>query len=112
MQKNFFSYQTVGKALSMNRIGQAQWNKIIITLQSKQNEAEKIIQEKAKKIYPNPLEYPFQPDVAKNILLETMYYIFEKTLVEHGYFDINAIRIMFDYIVTEDSRIDSCLPKH
>lgn len=110
LERNFFQFKVTSEALALWRVPQGQWDAIVKLAQFKGREAESLIERKARRYSPNPLQNPFQPDVAKDLLKETMFQIFERTVIESGFFDTVSIERMFDYIWTSDPRIQSCFP--
>lgn len=110
LERNFFQFRTTSEALALWRVPQGQWDAIVKLAQSKAHEAESLIEKKARRYNPNPLQNPFQPDVAKDLLKETMQQIFQRTVIESGFFDTVSIDKMFDYIWTSDPRIQACFP--
>ena len=112
LERNFFQYKITAEALALWNVNQSQgqWEYIIKLIQAKQKDAEYVIQEKARRFQPNPLQNPFQMEEARDLLRETMYQIFERALLESGFFDTLTIAKMFEYIWTHDLRIKTCLP--
>lgn len=111
LERDFFQFKTVGEALGLWNVPQGQWNYIIKTLQSRAVEADAIIVKKARQLNPNPLERPFQPDVARDLIRDTMAQIFERVLLESGFYDTVSIGRMFDYIWLHDLRVHQCFPE-
>lgn len=110
LMQNFFSYEAVGQALSLHNIGQSQWLRTYELLKGRQGEAETLIRRKASARNPNPLDAPFQSDVARDLLKETMYQIYERALLDSGFYDTIKIRQEFEYIwVKNKFRIEHCL---
>lgn len=112
LERNFFQYKPVAEALALYNVNQSQgqWDGIVKLVQNKAKDAEYIINEKARRFKPNPLQNPFQSDVARDLLKETMSQIFERALLESGFFDRVTITNMFEFIWTHDPRIQTCLP--
>lgn len=113
LERDFFQYKIVAEALALWNVNQsqAQWEMIVRLVQAKQKDAEYVINEKARHLNPNPLQNPFRSDDARDLLHETMYQIFERGLVESGFFNVVTIRKMFEYIWTHDPRIKRCFPE-
>lgn len=113
LERNFFQYKYVAEALALYNVNQSQgqWDGIVKTVQNKAKEAEYVIKEKARRHTPDPLQHPFQSDVAKDLLRETMFQIFERALLESGFFDQVTIAKMFEFIWNHDPRIQACLPE-
>jgi hypothetical protein len=112
LERNFFTYQNTTSAMASYLVPQGQWGPTFQFLQKRQAEAEGIIKKKAELRSPNPLENPFQPDVARELLQETMAEIFTRALLETGFFDYVSIRGIFQTIwINETPRINACLGK-
>ena len=113
LERNFFQQKTVGEALALWNVNQSQgqWAMIVKLIQSKQKDAEYVINEKARSFKPNPLQNPFKSDDARDLLKETMYQIFERALLESGFFDTLTIGKMFEYVWMHDPRIKKCMPE-
>ena len=109
LERNFFSFHNVGEALALWKVPQAMWDPTIKLVQERQKEAESVIEKKARLLKPNPLEHPFQSDVAGDLLKQTMYEIFQRCLLETGFFDTVSILKMFEYIWAHDPRLSTCL---
>lgn len=111
LERNFFSYKNTSEALALWKVQQPQWDPLIKVLQDRQREAETVIHKKAQLLRPNPLEAPFQADVARDLLKQTMYQIFLRCVLENGFFDTASIDKMFEFIWTHESRLKMCLPE-
>jgi hypothetical protein len=117
LQKDFFSYDLVIQALSMYQIPQGQWELIFQNLQSALRDAPEIIRTRASQQDPNPLEYPFQPKEAEDILFEAMFEIFSNVMKVNGAADPRSslndpknVREMFGYIRQQQAfRLHRCM---
>ena len=110
LERDFFHFKILGEAFSNWLVPQGQWDPIFRMLVDRQEQAEYVINEGARRYSPNPLQNPFQSDVARDLLHQTMYQIFERCMLESGFFDTVSIARMFEYIWTHDLRIKNCLP--
>lgn len=108
LERNFFEEKAVTTALSLWQVQQGQWRSIVYELKKQSQEAERLIKEKAARYSVNPLQNPFQPDVAKSLLKETMWQIFRRVMIESGFYDPVAMERMFQHIWESDPRISSC----
>ena len=112
LERDFFHYPIVAEAFSNLRVPQGQWDPIFKLLVNRQTQLESIIEQKAHARHPDPLQHPFQSDVAADLLHETAFQIFERCLLEGGFYDTVSIRTMFDYIWTHEPRVAECVVSH
>ncbi|MCB1113830.1 MAG: hypothetical protein KDK62_03655 [Chlamydiia bacterium] len=109
LERNFFNDQIVTTAFGLWTVPKGSWRSILRRLKEGEVNAESIIEKKSKRYSVNPLQNPFQPDVAKALLKETMKQIFIRAMVDSGYFDPASMDKMFDFIWEQDPRIQKCL---
>jgi|GEM_PF-1652504 len=115
LQLNFFQTSIVSQALSLHRVDQSSWTPIVKLLQESSKNIPSIIKAKAQNSRPNPLDPIFIPDVAREILEETLYEVFSGVLISYNPYQqilINSADIedMFGFIMSkQQQKFDSCL---
>lgn len=98
---NFFKYDTTAQAFSMHRIGQSQWSSIVSQLQSASQQVPDLVNAQAKQLSPNPLERPFQPEIAVVLLKRALFVVFRQVMLQNYITVVSnevAIKEMFEYI--------------
>jgi hypothetical protein len=114
LELNFFQPALVSQALSMHHVDQSSWNPILQTLKESSKKVPGMIKAKAKRYTPSPFEPLFIPEIAKQILEETLYEVFFNTIVSYNRYQqirLNGddIRIMFMYILSkQEKKMESC----
>jgi len=113
LQTNFFSYEVMSGAFFLYNVHQSDWQPLYQAVQSNAALVPSIVQAKAARKIPNPL-YPFQPQVAVQILLEAEFEIFAGVMRNYQstqlYINDSLIRQMFNYIrERQNDRIARCL---
>ncbi len=109
LETNFFTYDVVATAFNLNYVYQAQWVPLYNALQSNARKIPSMIEERARKSNPNPLN-PFNPVAASELLRQVLFDVFNETMHESLYTNETAIRQMFRYIRAEKSLLlSSCL---
>lgn len=119
LEVDFFNETYLYQAFDLytfHNVYQGDWGRMVRKLKMEQTKIPSLIKEKTRHLRPNPLEYPFQPEKAKEILLETYYEVFYGVIKSFvgipGVTAINdeAIRGMFNYLKEkQEGRIDACL---
>ena len=94
----FFNPNLVMQALSLHNVEQSRWDIITSALQSRSFEVPQIVKARARKMQPNPLEYPFQKQASGRLLLQVLFEVFSKVLYENHVTNTGAVREMFEYI--------------
>lgn len=106
----FFERNVVSQALSLHYVTQSQWEVIITNLQRGARKIPQIIKEKANRLQRNPLEYPFQAEVATAMLKQELYDVFSKALYQSYVTNTEDIKGMFNYIERKQEHLfHSCL---
>lgn len=108
LERNFFDYTVSAAAFDLWNVPQGLWRSIMSRLNEHQSEVEEIVKKKSEKYKPNPIQNPFQSDVAKLILKETLYQIFIQALIDSGFSDSEAIDRMFEYIWDNNPKQLNC----
>lgn len=98
LQRSFFSYQLVDQALSLHNITQSRWEPIRKSLDGKSTLIPLILRQKASQLVRDPLEYPFQVEIAENLLQEVLFEVFREVMFENGVVSESDIGEMFMYI--------------
>lgn len=113
LQTHYFTFDIVGKAFSMNPdyIYQNQWDTIFQDLRQSAQDAPNRIQQKARGMRPNPLNYPFQAEAAEKLLLETMHEIFTEVMYRNYIINKPVVDSCFRYIAQQmEPKVRACLP--
>lgn len=101
---SFFQPEIVMKALNINQgyvDFQNRWVPITNELRRRAQDVPNIIKQKSDRMTPSPLEYPFQPDAAAQLLWEALYGVFNSVMHDYAIYDQALIRNMFNYIRAE-----------
>lgn len=113
LQTHFFPDNVVSQALSLYNVSQGGWFEIIQQLHEKSTEIPTILHERAARMHPNPISYPFKPKEAGELLLEILSEVFDYVITNSPVFDrINPsdIPAMFAYIREQQSaKLKACL---
>lgn len=106
---NFFPYPLVAQTLSAHKFTQDRWSLIYQDLQVRSAAIPKIIQERASRMVPNPLQ-PYQPDAAGALLRAVLEETFAQSLRANYFYDPYITAVMFRYIrVQQADRLRACL---
>jgi len=111
LERNFFNMGAVIQAMSMQMVPQGQWDPIVRSLTEAQRSLEPMINDKVRSLSRNPFDPKFDPDVAKDLLINTAFEIFTRVIYYNGFTDTVGIRTMFNYAISQDPRINYCFPK-
>ncbi len=119
LEINFFQPSIVSQALSLHHVDQSIWTPITQFLHEASKKVPDIIKKKAERMSPNPLTPKFIPEVAYQLLNETLFQIFSDVLITYNSYQdlkINGddMRSMFEYIKDKQAhRLDPCfmIPK-
>lgn len=112
VQVGFFPAEVARQSFDLFYVFQSQWDPIITQLNYSAKQVPNIMRERARLMRPNPLEYPFDPEKTKELLLAVEYEVFRNVMVKNYFYDQQAIRGMFDYIAQhQQGKIDACLEK-
>ncbi|MGK5595353.1 MAG: hypothetical protein ACSNEK_08355 [Parachlamydiaceae bacterium] len=115
LEMDFFERGVVMQALSVYNtqgVYQSQWSLIYLELLRRQGDIPKLIKENAKKMNPNPLQYPFQPDKAEEVFLKTLYGIFRQAISKHASVNDETVQGMFRFIIEKQTKkLDACFGK-
>jgi hypothetical protein len=99
LELNFFREKYVREALSFHEnISQGIWTPIVTALRAKSKEIPGIVKEKARRMERDPLDHPFQPEPAAQLLRNTLYEEFTKVLYNFQITNTWIIQDMFRYI--------------
>lgn len=111
LEEHFFIPEVTAKALSLHNIYQSQWDIIVRDLQLRSSEVHGIVDARASRMYPDPLNSPIQTEVAKELILQVLFEIFADVLYSRNYTSQSDIREMFNYIRRQQAdRIKACFP--
>lgn len=95
---SYFPESLVTDALSRYNIPKEEWASINQDLSSKEGLVIRLVDEKASKMDPNPMEDPNQRKAAVKIFREVLFQVFSEVLYSHGVTDTDKIRNMLDTI--------------
>lgn len=112
LETHFFPHDLARQSFDLYHIFQSQWDPILTGLDTESRRVPQLVRERARVMKPNPLQYPYDPEKTKELVLAVEYEVFRTVLVRNYFYDLQAIRGMFDYIVSQQiGRIDACLGK-
>jgi hypothetical protein len=101
LEKNFFVSSFTQQSFSLHNVPQSSWTLIYNQLLKAADSIPRTVRDRAQNLRVNPLENPFNPDKAWEILEQALFDVFLQVLrannVFHQYND-NDIRDMFEYI--------------
>ncbi len=100
LESNYFEPGALYQALSLHHVIQSQWNLIYQDLAKRSRDIPKIVKDKASRLSPNPLQDPYNKDVAVQILHDALYSLFVDVLRIHNITNESDIKNMFDYILS------------
>ncbi|MBA3957488.1 MAG: hypothetical protein H0X51_03715 [Parachlamydiaceae bacterium] len=111
LQVHFFEPLWVTQALSLHQIFQSQWDPINSKLQDRVRDVPTILKQRAnRRGYSSPLENPFQPIAAGELLRQILLEMFTQVLNESNITNQSDIEEMFAYIEQQQrERIKACL---
>ena len=99
MERGFYKPELVQQALSFHlRIYQSTWSAINSSLQRKAQNVPDIVKRKASKMHPNPLDIPFDPEVAGQVLEQILIDILAQTLAEFNIKNHEQVLLIFNFI--------------
>lgn len=112
LETNFFQPDVVIQALSINQgyvDYQNRWVPINNELKRRSQDVPSMVKRKADQMTPSPLEYPFQPEAASQLLWEALYEVFNSVMHDYAIYDQALIRNMFNYIrAQQEQKLTSC----
>ncbi len=114
LELNFFQPALVSQALSLHRVDQSSWTPILRSLKESSRKVPEIIRIKAKSIRPNPFEPIFIPEIAKQLMEETLFEVFAASVSSYNSYQdlrINSedIAQMFKYISEKQAdKVNRC----
>lgn len=114
LKTSFFQTNLVYEALSMHNVAQNQWPVITQKLQLRSKWVPAMVKERADRMRPNPLDYPFNPlqadEILSQVLLEIFYQVLHESWSNANPYNDNDIKNMFRYIRTQQKdRLKACL---
>lgn len=98
LELNFFKPNIVNETLSMHAISQSNWNLINQELRRNVRLVPEIVRARAKRMDPNPLGTPFEPEAALQLLQQVLLEVFSETLFLFHITNQSKIEEMFQYI--------------
>lgn len=115
LEMTFFDREIVMEsmnAFTLSGIYQSQWSLVYVDLMRERTTIPELVKERARKMKPNPLDYPFQAEQAEEILLKALYEVFSKVIRKHSTANDEVIQGMFKYIVERQSKkLEACFGK-
>jgi len=112
IQTTFFQEKTILTALSFYRylINESQWTPVAKELVAANSRIPSLMKIEAKRYPRNPLERPFQPEVAQDILRAAARTAFVEVMKNNYITNPHIINGMFTYIWNQNSgRVQDCL---
>lgn len=101
IETNFFQPAIVIQALALSQGDvdyQNRWVPINNELRRRSQDLPNIVRQRADKMSPSPLEYPFQPDIALQLFWDVSYDVFNSVMRDYMIYDQSIVRNMFNYI--------------
>lgn len=110
LQRYFFKESYLDEAMSFHDyIFQGDWNQIYRDLDKVMQQMPILIKQEAKKMRPDPLEHPFQPQAAGALLHQMLYLALSQTLHAHNITNEGDIKKIFEYVRTKQlGMIEAC----
>lgn len=110
LELDFFYEPYLDETFSMHYIDQGDWNAIYRDLKFNVQGIHSVIWANGAKLgVNNPLDYPFQPIPAAQLMLQALYKVFVQTLHGHNITNDNDIYNMFAYVINkQEGRLTSC----
>ncbi len=111
LQRNFFRYSTISLALSFyGEIPQSQWSMVNRSLQKKNQMIPQLMREQAARMHSNPLENPFNREVAEDLFRQVLWNVFADVMIRYNVTKRVQIEGAFNFIYKKESkRIIDCL---
>ena len=110
LKTTFFQRRLLEQALSMYDVNQSQWPLIAQMLVDRSLMVPNIIKQRAQRMMPDPLEYPFNSSEAVKLLKQVLLEVFAQVMRESGIFNENVVRGMFEYVYKkQDARFEACI---
>lgn len=111
LQNEAFPYQRVVQAFDQANVYQSSWSNLYSQIQSGKSQIPSIIRSMANQLSPNPLNDPFQAEIAVELLRRAEYQVFFNVMSKSMYNSNESdIRQMFDFIFqTHANKIYQCL---
>ncbi len=113
LETNFFLPALVSQGISLQagyQQYQNTWPLIIDELQRRSTNIPQIIKDKASRMRPDPLDFPFQADIASELLWSTLYELFASVVSKYNITDVEDIQSIFNYIRRQqEPRLKECL---
>lgn len=85
LQTHFFQPLIVTEALSLYNINQGAWTPIIQNLNEASKKIPRIIQEKSNRMNPNPLSPVYLPELAEELLTNTLFEVFVDIITTYNF---------------------------
>lgn len=110
LQAEAFPYHRVVQAFDTAYVSQAQWPFIYSQLQAGKAQIPEMIRRAAAQMNPNPLNDPFQPQLAVELLQKAEYEVFFNVMNKTQFNNLDDINQMFTFIFqTHANKIYQCL---
>lgn len=98
LERDFFRPDIVSEALSIQSIGQSNWAIINSELRERAKKVPEMVKERARKLIPNPLAYPYDPAGAQALLEEVLQQVLAETLSLFQIYNRAQIGEIYGYI--------------
>lgn len=110
LETQFFDAKTVKESFDLYHVFQSQWDPIYTDLVRNVRRVPDLVKTKSRKMSPSPIDHPFNPEKAKQVLIDAEFEVFRDTMIAHYFEDLNAIHGMFNYILKQqEGKINQCL---
>lgn len=111
VQVSFFQQPVILRAFGIHYrdIFQSQWDMLSQELMGTNFQVQAMIKERAKRMRPSPLEYPFQPDKAEDLLQTVAWELFLQVMRRHNITNQPMLQDVFNIIFqAEIERLRVC----
>ncbi len=113
LEINFFDPEITTQAFALHNIDQSSWNLLLQSLKNKAANVPSIIDQRAKRMQRNPLDHPFQPKEAEQLLMDVLYENLVEALHERNFITQFDNREMFNYIRRRQAdRLKACFGEY
>jgi len=108
METQFFNPNVVSQALSLYRYDQSMWNLATRDLTETSRTIPDEVQQRARKMRPNPLKRPFNADATQALIEQLLYERFVLVMAKYSITDPTDLKGMFHYI---QQKFPPCTPR-
>lgn len=100
LQRNFFKPEYVAQALSLQQmvIGQSSWSGINTAIQQQAGRISNLVDQRAKKMSPNPFAIPYRPEDAGEVFKSVVIDIIRDALAQFNFTSQAMIMQIFEFL--------------